>query len=241
MTEVQRTNWTRLALDEEQLHGRIETLDPEPRLARTLGSIRHRLLTGTPLPPADLPKRWDEANVIDLMSGRPADLRIIDHGGYNSPGPWALARMGFRNVEAIDLNPRMPAAPYSRRIRYSCQNMMATAYAEGSFDVVISGSTVEHGVDWDQWLAECRRLLTDGGVLYVSTDLVHDTVATDELEAFGLPWTPLRPKDLADAAERFARHGFSQPELEPIDLPDELPISFLGHQCGFIGYAVTAV
>ncbi len=233
--------WTRYALRDSHLDDAIAELNRENRCTRKLASLRHRLLTGTALPPADRPKRWDEANVVELLRDAPHEVRIIDHGGYNSPGPWALARLGFRNVEAIDLNPRLPASPLSRRVRYSCQNMMQTAYADGSHDVIVSGSTVEHGVDWDVWLAECRRILRPGGLLYVSTDLVHDTVDTGEFEAFGLPWTPLRPKDLADASKRFGLHGFSEPALEPVDLPDRLPITFLGQQCGFIAYAVTAV
>ena len=84
-------------------------------------------------------------------------------------------------------------------------------------------------------------MLRTGGLLYVSTDIVPDSVDTSEFEAFGLPWTPLRPKDLADAAERFERHGFAKPDLHPVDLPEVLPITFLGQGCGFIGYAVTAV
>ena len=210
-------------------------------MERWRSSLRHRLLTGTGFPPLDRPKRWDEANVIELLGTGGADVRLLDAGAYNSPAPWAASQAGVRQIDGIDLNPRVPMSPRSRRIRYSCQNMMETAFVDDSFDVIVSGSTVEHGVDWDVWLDECRRLLVEGGLLYVSTDVVHPHVTIEGLEAFGLPWTPLHPEQVAAMTEVFDAHGFLAEAIAPPTLPASLPVTFLGHEIGFVGFAVTAV
>jgi len=233
--------WTRFALTSRDLDAAFDSLGGARSFERWRSSLRHRLLTGTGFPPLDKPKRWDEANVIELLDSAGPDVRLLDAGAYNSPAPWAASQAGVRCVDGIDLNPRVPMSPRSRKIRYSCQNMMETAYVDGAFDVIVSGSTVEHGVDWHVWLDECRRLLVEGGLLYVSTDVVHPTVDTAGLEAFGLPWTPLHPQQVADMTQVFASHGFSSAEIEPPELPDHLPVTFLGHDIGFVGFAVTAV
>lgn len=233
-------NWTRFALEPEDLDRAVEQLGGERPFERWRASMRHRVLTGTAFPPLDRPKRWDEANVVDLLRRAGTDLAVLDAGAYNSPAPWAASLLGIRNVDGIDLNPRLPMSPRSKHIRYSCQNMMHTAFADSSFDVIVSGSTVEHGVDWDVWLAECRRILVDGGLLYVSTDVVHDHVETEGLEAFGLPWTPLRPDEVAAMTDRFAAAGFTAEAISAPFLPARLPVEFLGHQIGFVGFAVTA-
>lgn len=233
-------NWTRFALTTADLDRAVEQLGGERTFERWRASMRHRILTGTGFPPLDRPKRWDEANVVDLLQRSSKDISVLDAGAYNSPAPWAASQLGIRNVDGIDLNPRLPMSPRSSHIRYSCQNMMHTAFADDSFDVIVSGSTVEHGVDWDVWLAECRRLLVDGGLLYVSTDVVHDDVETEGLEAFGLPWTPLRPDEVADMTNRFAAAGFTAEAIDAPVLPEKLPVNFLGTEIGFVGFAVTA-
>ena len=233
--------WTRFALTTDDLDEAFDGLGGARSFERWRSSLRHRLLTGTGFPALDKPKRWDEANVIDLLNNAGPEVRLLDAGAYNSPAPWAASQAGVRRVDGIDLNPRVPMSPRSRRIRYSCQNMMETAYIDGSFDVIVSGSTVEHGVDWHVWLEECRRLLVEGGLLYVSTDVVHPSVDTSGLEAFGLPWTPLDPQQIAAMTEVFASHGFAAAEISPPTLPDHLPVTFLGHEIGFVGFAVTAI
>ncbi|NOX31787.1 MAG: methyltransferase domain-containing protein [Actinobacteria bacterium] len=242
-TYDQRTTWpiwTRFALTQGDLNAAAASLGAERRFERWKSSLRHRLLTGTAFPPLDLPKRWDEANVVELLTAAGQDLALLDAGAYNSPASWAASRLNLTSVDGIDLNPRLTMSPRANHIRYSCQNMMATAFSDEAFDVVVSGSTVEHGVDWDQWLAECRRILKPGGLLYVSTDVVAESTNTSDLTAFGLPWTPLRPSDIEAMPARFERAGFVASAARRPELPDNLPVQFLGHRIGFVGFAVVA-
>ncbi len=232
--------WTRFALTQGDLNAAAATLGGERRFERWRNSLRHRLLTGTAFPLLDLPKRWDEANVVELLTAADQELALLDAGAYNSPAPWAASRLGLISVDGIDLNPRLVMSPRASHIRYSCQNMMATAYIDEAFDVVVSGSTVEHGVDWEQWLDECRRILKPGGLLYVSTDVVAESTNTSDLTAFGLPWTPLRPSDIEAMPARFERAGFVASPARRLELPNHLPVRFLNHPIGFVGFAVVA-
>ncbi|MCP3934091.1 MAG: methyltransferase domain-containing protein [Actinomycetia bacterium] len=230
--------WTRFALTGHDLDIAVRRLGGDKALDRWRHSLRHRILTGTSFPPLDRPKRWDEANVVELLTFADGNISMLDCGAYNSPAPWAASRLGVRNVAGIDLNPRLPMSPHSHHIDYSCQNMMATAYHDASFDAIVSGSVVEHGVDWRAWLGECRRLIRPGGLLYVSTDVVHEEIDTSGLAAFGLPWNPLRPSEIAGMKDLFAEAGFEAAETPTPVLPDDLPVEFLDVEIGFVGFAV---
>jgi len=206
-------------------------------LREMASSAVHRLRGAHALPPADPVKRWDVLNVLELsqfLSNR--DAAILDCGAYNSESLWELAHRGFTNLYGIDLNPHIVAAPWSRRICYSLQDMQHTAFADSTFDYVISVSAVEHGVSWQTFLREVHRLLKPGGLLYVSTDLVHEGTGTTGLTAFGLSWNPLRPTDVPGISTLLSSMGFESAPPISLQLPKELPLEFLGRQVGFIGF-----
>ena len=210
-------------------------------VARRVSALRFRLLAGTGLPPADPVKAWDATNVVDLVSGLSRRADVLDCGAFNSMALYALADAGFTRLQGIDLNPRVLVQPFCRRISYSVQDMQRTAYDDAEFDVVVSASTVEHGVSWDRFLAEARRLLRPGGRLYVSTDLINDGVDTSTLRAFGLPWNPIRPSELPNICRLFRRSGYLTADLPSITVPADLPCSFLGVRHGFAAFHVMAV
>jgi SAM-dependent methyltransferase len=206
-------------------------------LREIASSAIHRLRGTHALPPADPVKRWDVLNVLGLsqfLSNRSA--AILDCGAYNSESLWELAQRGFTNLYGIDLNPHIVAAPRSRRICYSVQDMQHTAFADSTFDYVISVSTVEHGVSWPAFLREAHRLLKPGGLLYVSTDVVHEETDTTGLTAFGLSWNPLRPADVPGISTLLSNMGFECAPPISLQLPKELPLEFLGRKVGFIGF-----
>lgn len=176
-------------------------------------------------------------NVLELsrlLANRAA--AILDCGAYNSESLWELARRGFTNLYAIDLNPHIVAAPLSRRICYSVQDMQHTAFADSTFDFVISVSAVEHGVSWEAFLREAHRLLKPGGLLYVSTDIVDEKTDTTGLTAYGLSWNPLRPADVPGITALLSNMGFECAQPISLQLPKELPLEFLGRRVGFISF-----
>lgn len=229
---------TRTALTESDFHG----LDKTFRRLRPGPAVRchYRLVTGTAFPNWDRAKLWDVRNVLDIARTLRKDCKILDCGAYNSAPLFALASAGFRHIHGIDLNGHINAMPMRRRVTYTVQDMQSTAYTDGAFDFVTSSSTIEHGVSWEAFLAEARRLLRPGGLLYVSTDIVADGTDTSTASAFGLPWSPLRPSDLAITETLFTRHGFANPGANRVHLPDPLPVRFLGQQLGFIAFVTTA-
>ena len=227
------------------LHGILIDTDGSQHIVRRYlqsGFLRRgafRLLTGSAAPHFDHAKQWDTANVERLLEDEPRASRILDCGGFNSPSIRALTHRGFRNVHSIDLNPALPAQEVFGSTRLTVQDMQATAFRSGEFDVVLSCSTVEHGVSWSRFLEEAARLLRPGGLLYVSTDLVHDETDPSSVEEFGLPWQPLRIADLPVVIELLGRMGFSAPPAIDIELPATLPYRFHGAALAFIAFIAT--
>ena len=193
-----------------------------------------RLLTGNASPAFDPAKMWDVANVMRLLSTTDRRARILDCGGFNSPSLRALSRAGFRRLYGIDLNTCLAAQAAPWRTRLTVQDMQATAFSSRSFDVVLSCSTIEHGVSWPRFIAEAARVLTPGGLLYLSTDLVHDQSDPSTVTAFGLPWQPLRARDLAGAIRLLGDGGFEVPDPPHLRLPARLPHDFFGVPLAFV-------
>lgn len=198
-----------------------------------------RLLTGAQLPPAAVDKAWDVRNVLDMTMDVPHDAAILDCGAFNSPSTYALLNKGYGRLYGIDLDPHLVAMPFGRKVRFTVQNIEKTSFEDGSFDCLTCCSTIEHGVSWDRFLAEARRLLKEGGRLYLSTDIVHNGTPT-EGEAFGQPWQPLTPTSLQERPALFQKHGFTGPEISAVTLPSELPMQFLGKPLGFVGFGLVA-
>ena len=205
------------------------TAGANPRRELRSGFLRRmafRVLTGNAAPSFDKAKLWDVMNVERLLSSSDRNARVLDCGGFNSPCLRALLLAGFRELYGIDLNPSLPAQATPWTTALTVQDMQATTFVSSSFDVVISCSTIEHGVSWPRFLAEAARILRPGGLLYLSTDLVHDDADSSSVEAFGLPWWPLRVGDLVGVIQLLDRSGFEPPVLRPIELPAVLPHEF---------------
>lgn len=237
---VHPSPWIRLAVTAGDLSppaGSGQRFVRDRALAEKTSAAFYRLRTGHALPRADPVKRWDVLNVLELSHFlSPRDATVLDCGAYNSESLCELAEQGFKNLYGIDLNPEIVAGPWSRRICYSVQDMQHTTFADSSFDYVISISAVEHGVSWRAFLLEALRVLKPGGLLYVSTDLVHEETDTTGCTAFGLSWNPLRPADVPGISTLLSSLGFECAPPVSIQLPKELPLEFLGRRVGFIGF-----
>jgi SAM-dependent methyltransferase len=200
-----------------------------------LRRLTFRVLTGNSAPSFDEAKLWDVMNVERLLSSTDRKARLLDCGGFNSPCLRALSLAGFSELYGIDLNPSLTAQATPWEMGLTVQDMQATTFVSCSFDAVISCSTIEHGVSWPRFLAEAARLLRPGGILYLSTDLIHDDADPSSVEAFGLPWWPLRAADVPAAIQLLDEWGFESPPAPgPIELPAALPFEFLGVPVAFI-------
>jgi len=94
-----------------------------------------------------------EANVVELFCGRGNGLH-------------ALARLGFRNIEGVDLSPRL-LAEYRGEARCYAGDCRALPFAEQSKDAAIVQGGLHHlpvlPDDLERVLAELKRVLRPAG------------------------------------------------------------------------------
>lgn len=97
----------------------------------------------------DISGRW----VLDLACGS---------GRYTRQ----LAQAGARQVVAMDFCvPMLKQVTGAHRV---CANMMSLPFADGAFDVVISGLALGHASAVRPWMSQIARVLTPGGTLLYS-------------------------------------------------------------------------
>ena len=140
------------------------------------------------LPPhTDRPKNWDALSALHFILERTnKNAAVLEVGAtlYSVTLPW-LYLFGYRNLRGIDLVFDRPV----RRgpILYDYGDLAATRFGSGSFDVIVSLSVIEHGVNMEAYFREMSRLLRPSGVLITSTDYWADPIDTRGQIAFGVP------------------------------------------------------
>jgi SAM-dependent methyltransferase len=130
----------------EAAYLRFET--PEEEIRKFIGRLRH-------LGATDWPK---QARIVELFCGRGNGLR-------------AWERLGYRNIEGVDLSPRL-VAKYNGPARCYIADCRHLPFPNGSRDVAIVQGGLHHlqqlPEDLDQTCSEiCRVLTHNGRVLFV--------------------------------------------------------------------------
>jgi SAM-dependent methyltransferase len=199
-------------------------------LARSLGI--ERLAVG------DLRKSWDVLATATFLEERlTRDRPIVDFGAYRSEIAGVLCRLGYQNLHAVDLNPRLVRGPCPERIHYRVGDFFATGFPSGSFAAVTAISAIEHGHAVDRLLPEVARLLEPGGYFVGSTDYWPDKVDTSGIRVFGLDWTVFSAAELAGLFEAARRHGLAP--AGPLDYGAGDPvIRFAGRRYTFAWFAL---
>jgi SAM-dependent methyltransferase len=156
----------------------------------------------------DLRKSWDVLATATFLEDRlEKDAPIVDFGAHRSEITGVLCRMGYENLHAMDLNPRLVRGPYPGRIHYRVGDFLATDYAAGTFAAITSISAIEHGRDLDRLFTEVARLLRPGGFFVGSTDYWPEKIDTSGIELFGMDWTVFSAAELASLFESARGHG----------------------------------
>lgn len=124
-----------------------------------------------------LKQEWDFSEVKRTQVFKP---RLQNIGKYTSPGK--LLDIGCSNgafIEAANLygweasgiEPRISSADFARNRGLTVYNefLQELCFEEGSFNAITMWQVIEHLPDPGDLLAECRRVLTQGGILALST------------------------------------------------------------------------
>jgi 2-polyprenyl-3-methyl-5-hydroxy-6-metoxy-1,4-benzoquinol methylase len=101
------------------------------------------------------------------------EKRVLDAGCGSGYGSAHLSRHGAKSVVACDAS--SDAISFCRHrytaddVTYETVDLCSTLpYPDHSFDLVFSSQVMEHLIDVDGFLNECRRVLTDSGEMVIS-------------------------------------------------------------------------
>lgn len=124
-------------------------------------------------------RRWEYPYVLSNLPADGAGRRILDAGSGRTFLPLLLAKMGY-SVEAADL-----AASTGRRLRraaqrqgllvdFSVQDLERSSLSDGSKDLIVCVSVLEHTQDPARVIGEFERILRPGGRLVLTFDVSVD-------------------------------------------------------------------
>jgi SAM-dependent methyltransferase len=162
---------------------------------------------GLPVHPGD-EKNWDLlvalGSILSATSRRDAVLEMgATH--YTKLLTW-LYLYGYRRLVGIDLV--TPHDVVDGPIQSYRMDLTRTTFKSGAFSAIACLSVIEHGVAFDEYIAEAWRLLRPGGVLVTSTDFWCAPLDTEGKEAYGTPVRIFQPADMRSLLDTADRAGF---------------------------------
>lgn len=168
-------------------------------------------------------QRW----LTPLEGRRVLKTDLFDEAVGN--GLYPTLRSLQADVAAVDVSPAVVAAARARYpdLEAEIGDVRALPYADGSFDVVVSNSTLDHFdavAEIDVALRELGRVLASGGVLIITLDNArHPLVALRNALPFGVlertrlvPYRVGATYDSERLSGALARTGFDVTETDAI-------------------------
>ena len=182
---------------------------------------------------SDTRKNWDLSLLYQTIASENRNSRIVDLGC--SPGCTLvfLISLGFTNLYGIDFDldfnggRNFPANLYQG-------DLTDTNFESDFFDVAISISVVEHGVDLKDLFSEVNRILKNDGLLFLTTDYWGEKQDVGEINPLGLPWKVFSEADIQDLINVAQDYGFSLNEDINIPSCSERTIIWQGIEYTFI-------
>jgi 2-polyprenyl-3-methyl-5-hydroxy-6-metoxy-1,4-benzoquinol methylase len=186
-------------------------------------------------------KNWDQWLLYQLLHGWDRQAKILDLGCGDCCTLDFLAALGFKHLYGIDLtikpqisdrvNPSHKDLPY----QLFAGDMTATSFPACSFDIAVSISVIEHGVDLNAFFREAQRLLKAGGILFVTTDYWQHKLSVDaSIQPFGLSWSIFSKPEIQTAIALANQHGFVLEQNLNIPACVETPVSWYERDYTFI-------
>jgi len=132
--------------------------------------------TGERVVPGKTPQTiYDEHIYRYIFAASLAENKVVlDVACGTGYGVGYLADKGSSEVVGVDIS--MEAVGYARerfskdnKASFICADAIRLPFLDNAFDIVVSFETIEHIRQYRKFLAECRRVLKDGGLLICST------------------------------------------------------------------------
>jgi predicted O-linked N-acetylglucosamine transferase (SPINDLY family)/SAM-dependent methyltransferase len=182
---------------------------------------------------SDTRKNWDLSLLYETIASENRNSRIVDLGC--SPGCTLvfLISLGFTNLYGIDFDlefnggRNFPASLYQG-------DLTDTTFESDFFDVAISISVIEHGVDLKDLFSEVNRILKNDGLLFLTTDYWGEKQDVGEINPLGLPWQVFSEADIQELIDIAQDYGFSLNEDINIPSCSERTIIWQGIEYTFI-------
>lgn len=183
-------------------------------------------------------KNWDQwllAQLLQKEKGDATSIRVLDLGCGDFCTLEFLAALGFQDLHGIDLTIKTSEP---RLYHLYAGNLTATSFADASFDVAVSISVIEHGVDLEAFFKESYRLLKPDGLLFVTTDYWQDKISVDaSIQPFGLRWSIFSEAEIQQAVTIAKTHGFVLLDSGEIPPCAETTVSWYEKNYTFIALA----
>ncbi len=182
---------------------------------------------------SDTRKNWDLSLLYETIASENRNSRIVDLGC--SPGCTLvfLISLGFTNLYGIDFDldfnggRNFPANLYQG-------DLTDTTFESDFFDVAISISVIEHGVDLKDLFNEVNRILKNDGLLFLTTDYWAKKQDVGEINPLGLPWKVFSEADIQELIDIAQDYGFCLNEDINIPSCSERTIIWQGIEYTFI-------
>lgn len=159
-------------------------------------------------------KNWDQFLLYQALTTRDRQSWIIDLGCGDCCTLDFLAALGFTNLHGIDLEVKQ-----ANNLPYELYegDIIKTSFPSQSYDIAVSISVIEHGVDIAAFFQEAHRLLKAGGILFITTDYWEDKIQVDEfIRPFGLTWKIFSKLEIQETIALANNYGFA---LENVNIP----------------------
>lgn len=182
---------------------------------------------------SDTRKNWDLSLLYETIASENRNSRIVDLGC--SPGCTLvfLISLGFTNLYGIDFDLEFTGGRNFPANLYK-GDLTDTTFEKDFFDVAISISVIEHGVDLKELFNEVNRILKNDGLLFLTTDYWAEKQDVGEINPLGLPWKVFSGTDIQELINIAQDYGFSLNEDINIPSCSEQTIIWQGIEYTFI-------
>jgi 2-polyprenyl-3-methyl-5-hydroxy-6-metoxy-1,4-benzoquinol methylase len=178
----------------------------------------------------DRTKNWDILGYLSYINNNAdKNASILDAGSGNAAVlADRLYDIGYRNLYAVDLKPRLKNKEIENRIKFTSGSIEELQYTDEKFDVVGLLSVIEHLESYEKVLQEIYRVLKPDGFLVLSTDYWIDEIDCKGIYPYGqdAPEMKIFSKNSILQMIEFARKVGFQIEFDGIDLEVGLPVCF---------------